>query len=133
MDKWIKLPDIVRFIIIGTINFAISYSIYVLFVLLIGENYYQCCVALQWAISSIISYLNQKFFVFFTKGNYVKEYLKCCSTWLIGYFINVILLEIFVKFVFKEVFISQFVSIALVSIATYFLFKFFAFKQHKKD
>ena len=132
MEKWYKLPDIVRFIVIGTINFIVSYLIYVLFVFILGENQYQLCLALQWVVSSIISYMNQKFFVFCTKGNYIKEYLKCCSTWLVGYFLNVILLEIFVKFIFKEVYISQFVSIGIVSVSTYFLFKFFAFKQSKK-
>ena len=132
MDKWYKLPNIIRYILIGTLNAIIAYAIYVLAIFILGEGYYQLCVALQWILSSVISYLNQKFFVFCTKGNYVKEYLKCCSTWGIGYLLNVIIIEIFVRFITKNVYIAQFIAIGLVSISTYILFKFFAFKTSKE-
>ena len=129
MEKWQKLPSFIRFLIIGGINAAISYIIYVIAILILGKEQYQICLALQWILSSFISYLNQKFFVFCTKGNYIKEYLKCCSTWVGSYFLNVILLEIFVKFVIKNVYLSQFAALALVSIFTYVVFKVFAFKK----
>ena len=129
MEKWLQIPRILRFLIIGSINAAISYLIYAISVYLIGEAQYQICVILQWALSSFISYLNQKFFVFCTKGNYIQEYLKCCSTWVVSYFLNVIILEIFVRFLIKNVYVAQFISIFIVSAATYVLFKFFAFKK----
>ena len=132
MERWYKLPNIIRYILIGTLNAIIAYAIYVLAIFILGEGYYQLCVALQWILSSVISYLNQKFFVFCTKGNYVKEYLKCCSTWGIGYLLNVIIIEIFVRFITKNVYIAQFIAIGLVSISTYILFKFFAFKTSKE-
>ena len=130
MDKWLKLPDFIRFLIIGCINAGISYIIYAIAVFFIGETHYQLCVALQWILSSFISYLNQKFFVFRTRGKYVEEYLKCCTTWGISYLLNVIILEIFVRFLIKNVYIAQFISLFLVSISTYILFKCFAFKKH---
>jgi putative flippase GtrA len=133
MDKWLKIPHFIRFLIIGGINAVISYIIYVIAILILGQAQYQLCLALQWIISSFISFLNQKFFVFCTKGNYVKEYLKCCSTWLVGYFLNVILLEVFVKFIIKNVYISQFAALAIVSIFTYILFKVFAFRKKKVE
>ena len=129
MDTWLKIPSFIRFLIIGTVNAAISYIIYVLAILILGEGNYQICVFLQWVLSSVISFLNQKFFVFCTKGNYIKEYLKCCTTWGISYLLNVIILEIFVRFIIKNVYIAQFISLFLVSISTYILFKFFAFKK----
>lgn len=130
MNTWLKIPDYIRFIIIGSINAAISYLIYALAVFVIGEHHYQLCVFLQWGLSSVISYLNQKFFVFCTKGNYVKEYLKCCTTWGISYLLNVIILEIFVRYLIKNVYIAQFISLFIVSISTYILFKCFAFKKN---
>ena len=129
MNIWFKLPDFVRFIIVGCTNAAISYLIFAIAVLLLGQGHYQLCVALQWILSSFISYLNQKFFVFCTKGNYIKEYLKCCSTWVVSYLLNVIILEIFVRFITKNVYIAQFVALAVVSAATYLLFKLFAFRK----
>ena len=129
MNKWFLLPRIVRFIVIGGLNAAISYLIFAIAVFLIGDAHYQLCVALQWFLSSFISYFNQKFFVFCTKGNYIKEHIKCCSTWAFSYFLNVILIEIFVRFLIKDVYIAQFVALAIVSISTYLLFKLFAFKK----
>ena len=126
---WCKIDDKIRFLIIGALNAVISYVIFAAALFLIGEAYYQVCVALQWGISSIFSYLNQKFFVFCTKGNYVKEYLKCCTTWFVSYLVNAVILELLMKFVFKNAYIAQFISIFLVSVITYVLFKYFAFKK----
>lgn len=128
-NYWFGIDDKIRFLIIGAVNAAISYAIFAAALYLIGQNHYQICVALQWGISSIFSYLNQKFFVFCTKGNYVKEYLKCCTTWLVSYLINVLILEALMKFVLKNAYIGQFISIFLVSVITYVLFKYFAFKK----
>ena len=126
-NKWCSIDDKIRFLLIGCVNAGVSYIIYALALFLLGQEHYQLCVALQWSISSIFSYFNQKFFVFCTKGNYLKEYLKCCTTWFISYLINVLILEILVKFL--NAYLAQFISIFLVSVVTYVLFKYFAFKK----
>lgn len=127
MFEWNKLDDKVRFLIVGCVNAAISYVIFVLALWLLGEKYYQLAVFLQWSISSVFSYLNQKFFVFCTKGNYLKEYFKCCTTWIVGYIINVLILELLIHSL--NAYLAQFISIFLVSVITYILFKYFAFKR----
>ena len=128
-EKWFGLDDKIRFLIIGCINAGISYLIFALCLFIFGDSLRQLCVALQWIISSVFSYLNQKFFVFNTRGNYIKEYLKCCSTWFVSYLLNVLILELLVKFCIKNVLISQFVSLFVVSVVTYVLFKYFAFSK----
>lgn len=128
-NYWQNINDKIRFLIIGAINAANSYLIFAIALYFIGEAHYQLCVMLQWTISSVFSYLTQKFFVFCTKGNYVREYLKCCSTWLVSYFLNVVILEFFVRYLIKNVYISQLLSIFVVSVVTYILFKYFAFKR----
>lgn len=128
-SKWCKLPDKLRFLLIGGVNAAISYVIFAIALYFLGDKHYQACVILQWTISSVFSYLNQKFFVFCTLGNYLEEYLKCCSTWAVSYLLNVVILELLVRFAISNVYISQFISIFLVSVVTYVLFKYFAFKK----
>ena len=127
-NKWCKISDKIRFLLIGGINAAISYIIFAVALYILGDKHYQACVILQWVLSSVFSYFNQKFFVFFSKGNYLNEYLKCCSTWAVSYCLNVVILELLVRFVIKNVYLSQFISIFLVSVVTYVLFKYFAFK-----
>ena len=126
--KWCTIDDKIRFLLVGGVNFVISYIIYAAAIYILGEGYYQLCLVLQWVLSSVTSYFNQKFFVFCTKGNYVKEYIKCCSTWVISYFINALFLELFVKIFNMNVFLSQFIAAFLASVATYVMFKYFAFK-----
>ena len=130
--KWCEIPDKIRFLLIGGVNAGISYLIFVLAILILGESFYQICVALQWVLSSVFSFINQKVFVFCTKGNWFKEYFKCCTTWFISYILNVVILEVLVKFVRINVYIAQIISIFSVAIVTYVLFKYFAFKQPKK-
>ena len=101
-EKWYKLSDKIRFLFVGGVNAAISYIIFAISVFILGEEHYQASVILQWSLSSVFSYLNQKFLVFGTKGNYIKEYLKCCSTWAISYILNVIILELLVRFAIKN-------------------------------
>ena len=131
-DSWCGLDDKIRFLIIGCINAGLSYLLFVLFVLLLGEELRQLCVVLQWSIASIFSYFNQKFFVFCTKGNYLKEYIKCCATWFVSYVFNTIILEVLYK-TLDNVFIAQLISLFVVSVITYVLFKYFAFKKTKKQ
>lgn len=126
---WFKLDDKIRFLVIGALNAAISYVIFAIALYILGQIHYQLCVALQWGLSSVISYFNQKVFVFQTKGNYLKEYAKCCTTWFVSYLVNVVVLEILVRFVIHNAYIAQFISIFLVSVITYVLFKYFAFKR----
>lgn len=128
-NLWCSVDDKIRFLFIGAINAAISYVIYALAIFILGEAHYQVCAALQWSISSIFSYINQKFFVFCTHGNYLREYLKCCATWLVSYLINVVILELLMRFVLHNAYVAQFISIFLVSVITYVLFKYFAFRK----
>ena len=132
-DKWCSISDKVRFLIIGGINAGISYIIYAVAIFLLGEANYQICVALQWIISSIFSFTNQKLFVFCTKGHWLKEYFKCCTTWVVSYACNAIMLEFIVRYLIKNVYIAQIISIFLASIVTYVLFKYFAFKHKEKS
>ena len=129
-EKWCRISDKIRFLLIGGVNAAISYVIFAIALYLIGHEHYQLCVALQWVISSVFSFVNQKIFVFCTKGHWIEEYLKCCTTWFISYLLNVVILELLVRFFIPNAYISQIISIFVVSVSTYILFKYFAFKRN---
>lgn len=127
--RWCKIPDKIRFLLVGGVNALFSYIIFAIAVFLIGQEHYQICVALQWIISSVFSFINQKILVFCTKGNWVAEYLKCCTTWVVSYFCNALILELIVRFISKNVYVGQLFSIFMASVVTYILFKHFAFKR----
>ena len=129
IKKWFKISDKIRFIIIGILNASFAYFLYAIFLFLLGNGFHQIALALAWGISSITSFLTHKFFVFNKKGDFFKQYLKCCSTWIISYFINAILLELFIAILKLNPFISQIIAPAIAGIFTYFMFKKVAFKK----
>ena len=130
-NKWCTLPDKLRFFLVGGFNAAFSYVIFSIALYLIGQEFYLLCVALQWIISSIFSFTNQKIFVLCTKGHWFKEYFKCCTTWVVSYTCNALILEAIVRYITKNVYVGQFFSILITSVVTYILFKHFAFRHHK--
>lgn len=131
-NKWCTIPDKIRFLLVGGWNAAFSYVIFSIALYIIGQQNYQICVAIQWIISSVFSFVNQKVFVFCTKGHWFKEYFKCCTTWVVSYICNAIILEVIVRFITKNVYVGQLFSILMASVVTYILFKYFAFRHHKK-
>ena len=128
-EHWLQLSDKIRFLFVGGFNAGVSYVIYSAFCLVLGDSAYQIALALAWAISSIVSYTTQKFLVFEGKGNWVKEYLKCCTTWFFSYLINAGLLEFIVKILHLNVFVAQIVATIVSAIFTYVFFKKFAFRK----
>lgn len=131
-SKWCNISDKIRFLLVGGFNALFSYLIFAISIYILGKEHYQLCVALQWVISSVFSYINQKIFVFCTKGKWIEEYIKCCTTWFLSYLLNVVILEFIVRFASKNVYIGQFLSLFLVSVFTYVLFKYFAFRPVNK-
>ena len=128
-EYWFKLSDKIRFLIIGGFNAGVSYFIYSAFCLILGDSAYQVALALAWAISSVVSYTKQKFLVFQANGNWIKEYLKCCTTWFFSYLINAGLLEFIVKILHLNVFVAQIIATITAAMFTYIFFKKFAFKK----
>ncbi len=129
---WFSLPRPIRFIVTGGYNTAAAYAIFALTLFLMGEERYQTALFVSYILSSFNSYLAQKFLVFRTEGGYVKEYFKAMSVWLAGYFINALLLYLLAERLNLNIYLAQLISLALVTILTYFLFKYYSFRRTLK-
>ena len=129
---WFKQSQKLRFLLVGGFNTIVSYLMFFCFLKILGNNYYQLSLFLSWIMSSVISFFTQKIFVWQTVGNYIKEYVKCLISWSIGYLINALVLEIFVKLLKLDASTGQIIAIFITTIITYILFKKFVFKRGKK-
>ncbi|MCQ2789085.1 MAG: GtrA family protein [bacterium] len=129
INFWFSLSDKIRFLFVGGFNFAFAYFLFIVMTLIIGKEHYQLDLVLSWLLSSFVSYTTQKTLVFCTKGNIIKEYFKCFTSWMVSYAVNALLLELFVGVLSINVFVSQFFATGMAAVVTYILFKFFAFKQ----
>jgi putative flippase GtrA len=126
---WFNLDDKIRFLFVGGFNAGISYLIYSILCILMGESMYQIALALSWAITSVISFITQRTLVFEGKGVWYKEYIKCCTTWFFSYLINAGLLEFTVKYCQLNVFLAQLISNFTAAVFTYIVFKLLVFKR----
>ena len=130
-NLWFNLSDKIRFLLVGGFNTGIAYIIFSIICLIIGEIHYQIALITAWILSSIISFTTHRLLVFNVEGNLFKQYCKCCTTWFFSYIINATLLEIFVKKLTLNVYISQIFATFFCAIFTYILFKTFAFRRNK--
>ena len=126
---WFMLSDKIRFLLVGGFNAGVSYLIYSVFCFLLGTASYQTALAAAWIFSSVISFTMQKFLVFRSKGDWKKEYAKCCTTWVFSYIINAGVLECIVKYLHLNVYVAQVIATLAAAIFTYIVFKKFAFKR----
>ena len=126
---WFSIDDKIRFLFVGGFNAGVSYIIYSVFCIILGNSMYQTALALAWIITSVISFITQRTLVFEGKGTWYKEYLKCCTTWFFSYLINAGLLEFTVKYLHINVFLAQLISNFIAAVFTYIVFKKFAFRK----
>ncbi len=131
---WFRLPDKLRFLLVGGFNATVSYILYVLMILWWGAQYYQMALMWSWIISSFSSFTTQKIFVFCTRGKWskwIKEYIKCLGVWVTSYIINAVILELLVNGIKMNPYIGQIIATACTTITGYILMKYFAFNNKK--
>ena len=129
---WFRLPDKIRFLLVGGFNASVQCLIYICFLYFWNENKYQTALVLSWIISSVSSFITQKVFVFCTKGkliDWIKEYIKCVSVWVVSYVINAVILGLLVDIAQINPYIAQIIAITCTTVTSYILFKYFAFKH----
>lgn len=124
-----KFPEQIRFVLVGGYNALISYLLYAGILWFTNERSPQLALLISFLISTIHNFFTQKIYVFGTKGNYLKEYPKCFTTWSIGYFINMSLLALFTKIFNINPYLAEFFAMALTGVNTYIMLKYFAFRK----
>ncbi|WP_158523522.1 GtrA family protein [Candidatus Enterovibrio escicola] len=122
------LPEKIRFILVGGFNTIFGFVVFTLLCLLADDysNYLIILVSSN-LIAVVVAFLMLKFLVFQTKGNYLKEFMRCYLTYLVMLGINVLLLYLMVDVLAQDIVISQFVITVLIVIFSYLGHKCFSF------
>ena len=128
---WMRFPEKVRYLLVGGYNTVISYALYALFLWMSDNHHPQAALFASFLISSINSYWTQKIYVFGTRGNYGREYVRCLFSWGISYLMNVCLLQFFLWLNWNP-YVAQFLALALVTVNSYLMLKYIAFQNHKR-
>jgi putative flippase GtrA len=87
---------------------------------------------LDMIISNIISitnaYICYKFFVFKTRGNYIKEYLRFYLVYGIAFALNILLLPLFVRYLKIHPLVAQAIVTLFTIIISYWGHRHFSFR-----
>lgn len=129
---WMTFPEKIRFLLVGGYNTVVSYALYSLFLYFSGGNSPQLSLFLAFVVSSLNSYWTQRIYVFQSKNtDRLKEYFKCLTAWGINYGCNAVLLLILTRFL--NPYLAQLVALILVTINSYLMLKYIAFKPKSKE
>lgn len=123
-----------RFLLVGASNTVwgiISYPIYFWLLHPLGVNYLVILI-MTYIVNGVISFSTQKYLVFKTRGNHLKEFWKYFLLQAATLGINLLVLPLAVQQFSMNPVIAQTVFIGLVIVTSFFFHKYVTFK-HKND
>ncbi len=127
--------EIGRYLAIGAWNTVFGYAVYAFFLWLLTDILpaaYMFASVISTVFSITNSFFMYKFFVFKTKGNYLKEYIKCWAVYGSAGLVNLALLPVAVLiFNFLLPTEYQYTSPYLAGFVLLFITTVFSFIGHK--
>lgn len=138
---WFKLPQKLRFLLVGGFNTVFAYSILALIYWLFasineksGLGFSQVIVAnaalfVQYVISINVSFMTMRYYVFHSRENWKKEFIKAWSVYLFLYLINSPVLSFLILVVGLQPLVAQALYLVFSTITTFLLHKYYSFRQ----
>ena len=142
---WFKLPQKLRFLLVGGFNTVLAYSILAILLWLFGGinrrlslNYQPVIVAnfalfVQYIITINISFLTIRYYVFQSHGEWKKELAKAWSVYIFLYMINSPILSFLMVFIGLSPLVSQALYLTFSTIVTFILHKYYSFRKRPKN
>lgn len=145
MRRMLPQGEVIRFLMVGAFNTAFGLGLYSLCVIIFGRTMPHISKPIIADIASIVSqpicitvaFLCYKHFVFRTKGNYLKEWLRCFAVYSVSIVAGLFILPAATKFflLFKELppnappIAAGVVNSIIIACYSYFGHKKFSFKR----
>ena len=124
--------EVLAYLAAGGWNTLFGLGLYALVYRLWGGKVHYMLLTIPVNIAAITNaFLCYKLFVFRTKGNWIKEYVKCYLVYGTGTLAGMGLLWLFVSLFKMNPVIANFLSTAVVVTASYFGHKYFSFGRGK--
>ncbi len=118
------------YLITGAWNTIFGVGVYTVLYWLFGRDVNYLLLAVPSNILAVSNaFLCYKLFVFKTKGNWLKEYLKCYAVYGTGTLCGMFLLWLLVKTCGMNPALANIVSTAIVVVASFLGHKYFSFKR----
>ena len=130
-NLWFKMvPEKLRFLLVGGFNTVFAYGVYA-FLLEIIKLPYLLALFIQYFITINVSVATMRYYVFRSKGNFIKEFLKAWSVYIGLFFANTVGLSFLVEICRIDELWAQGIYLTFSTILTYILHKYFSFRKRK--
>ena len=131
-DIWFKLPQKLRFLLVGGFNTLFCYGLFVLMVALNGISY-KAALVVVYIISTNVSIFTQRYYVFHSFGNFKTEYIKAWGVYISVMLINYVAMYLMVDVWAINESIAQAIYTILITIFTYVAHRYFSFGHRDVD
>jgi putative flippase GtrA len=120
----------IMYLIVGMWNTAFGYGLFAgLYYLLSKSMHYNVILFICYVVSTINAYLLYKFFVFRTKGNLVRGYLRFSVVYVYAYLGNMLILFALKRFTSVDLYLGQAISVVVIVLISYMSHKKYTFKD----
>lgn len=125
---WFRLPQKLRYLLVGGFNTVLGYLLFVFMVLILGWTY-KAALVTGYIISTNISIFTMRYYVFRSSGNLKREYAKAWSVYFFAMLINYAAMYVMVDVCAVSELAAQGVYTIFITVLTYILHKSFSFSK----
>jgi putative flippase GtrA len=121
-----------RYLATGGANTAFAYGLFALcYHVLAPYVHYMAILVFSTILNITVAYLNYKFVVFRTRGNYVREYLRFYAIYAVPIGLGFLLFPLGVEVLHLNAYVTQALITVITVVLSYFGHKHVSFKRPK--
>ena len=128
---WFSFNQKIRFLLVGGFNTVFAYGVFAL-LLFIGVPYLPALV-IQYIITVNVSVLTMRYYVFRSEGDFLTEYFKACSVYVVMFVFNSVFLSFLVEICKMSELWGQALYLTVSTVLTYLFHKNFSFRRKIKE
>ncbi|MBJ8344930.1 GtrA family protein [Antrihabitans sp. YC2-6] len=115
--------------LVGCVNTAIGFLLFVVWITVLGDHLYQLAVALAYSISVVIAFVLHRTLVFRVRGRLVRDFVAFVGVNSGGFVLNIVLMTLAVGVLDLPPIPSQFVVTGIVAVTSYFGHRHVSFRR----
>lgn len=127
-NLWFKIPQKLRFLLVGGFNTLVSYLLFVWFVDIIKIPY-QLSLIILYFLTVNISIFTMRYYVFRSNGRLSAEYSKAWAVYLTLFLLNYAFLFLTADCLNLNILLAQALYVVLSTIITFLVHKYITFKK----
>ena len=125
---WFKVPQKLRFLLVGGFNTLFSYVLFAFLVAIIMMPY-KIALVLNYIIAVNLSIFTMRYYVFRSFGNFLREYGKAWCVYLLVLILNYVSMYMMVDVYKMNELIAQAVYTFFITFFIYFMHKYVSFAK----